>query len=67
VWERRVFVPLGHGDFNLDGFMSALIASGYSGWLVVEQDVIIPTPNDPPGNAAADQRANRAALRTWLP
>jgi inosose dehydratase len=66
VWERRVFVPLGQGDFDLDGFMSALIASRYSGWLVVEQDVIA-TPNDPPGNAAADQQANRAALRTWLP
>lgn len=66
VWERRAFVPLGHGDVDLDGFMSALLDSGYGGWLVVEQDVI-PTPDDPPGSAAADQRANRAALRTWLP
>jgi inosose dehydratase len=66
VWERRAFVPLGQGDVDLDGFMSALITSGYGGWLVVEQDVI-PTPDDPPGSAAADQRANRAVLRTWLP
>ncbi|MGH8825774.1 MAG: TIM barrel protein [Jiangellaceae bacterium] len=65
VWDRRVFVPLGQGDFDLGGFMTALVASGYSGWLVVEQDVI-PAPDDPPGSAAADQRANRAALRTWL-
>ncbi len=66
VWERRVFTSLGQGDFDLDGFMTALIASGYSGWLVVEQDVI-PTLDDPPGNAAADQRANRAALTRWFP
>ena len=66
VWERRVFTALGQGDFDLDGFMSALIASGYSGWLVVEQDVI-PTPDDPPGSAAADQRANRATLTRWFP
>ncbi len=66
VWERRVFTPLGQGDFDLDGFMSALITSGYSGWLVVEQDVI-PTPDDPPGSAAADQRANRSALTRWMP
>jgi inosose dehydratase len=66
VWERRTFVRLGQGDVDLDGFMSALINSGYSGWLVVEQDVI-PTPDDPPNGPATDQQANRAALRTWFP
>jgi len=66
VWERGAFVAIGDGDLDLDGFMGALIESGYDGWLVVEQDVI-PAADDPPGLAADDQRANREALRKWLP
>lgn len=36
-----VFAPLGAGDVNLRGTLSALRDSGYGGWLVVEQDRII--------------------------
>lgn len=66
VWERRAFVPLGAGDLDVDSFMDAVVADGFDGWLVVEQDVI-PAPSDPPGQAADDQRANRDALRRWIP
>jgi inosose dehydratase len=66
VWERRAFVPLGEGDLDVPGFLDALMAGGFEGWLVVEQDVL-PSPADPPGRAAADQRANRDALRRWFP
>lgn len=30
--------PLGGGDLDLDPFLSDLLAAGYAGWLVVEQD-----------------------------
>lgn len=66
VWERRAFVELGAGDLDVTGFMDAVIADGFDGWCVVEQDVV-PSPSDPPGRAAEDQRANREALRRWLP
>jgi inosose dehydratase len=34
-----VFAPLGDGSLDLRGTLSALRAVGYSGWLIVEQDV----------------------------
>lgn len=66
VWERRAFVALGDGDLDVAGFLDALVDSGFDGWIVVEQDVL-PLPDDPPGRAAADQLANREALRRWVP
>jgi inosose dehydratase len=63
VWERGAFVPLGRGDLALAGFLDRLAGSGFAGWVVVEQDVVAVTPEQ----AAADQAANRAALRRWLP
>lgn len=66
VWERRAFVELGAGDLDVEGFMDAVVADGFEGWCVVEQDVV-PSPSDPPGKAADDQRANREVLRRWFP
>lgn len=66
VWERRAFVELGAGDLDLEGFMDAVFESAFNGWLVVEQDVM-PSPSDPPERVVEDQRANREALRRWLP
>lgn len=66
VWEWGVFVPLGAGDLELVAFMDALTATGFDGWVVVEQDVI-PGPDVPHDQPAADQRANREALRRWFP
>lgn len=66
VWERGVFPVLGGGDLALAGFMDALMGSGFDGWLVVEQDVV-PAGDGVPGQAAADQRTNREALRRWAP
>ncbi|NDL56911.1 TIM barrel protein [Phytoactinopolyspora sp. XMNu-373] len=66
VWERKAFVALGAGDLELAEIMDAVIADGFDGWLVVEQDVV-PSPSDPPGQAIDDQRANREILRRWIP
>ena len=60
VWRRKAFCRLGDGDLDVDAVLDKLRA-GYSGWLVVEQDVL-PDPDDPIGTPARDQRANRQFL-----
>ena len=62
AWRRGVFCPLGEGDVDLPAFFRALSASGYSGWVVVEQDRI-PREDEPLSESAAEQVANRAWLR----
>jgi len=66
VWAGKAFVPLGTGDLDVAAFVESVLASGYSGWLEVEQDTI-PDPADPPGTAQADQVHNREVLRRWFP
>jgi inosose dehydratase len=61
AWRRRVFCELGTGDVDLPAFFAELASSGYSGWLVVEQD-FIPAPDENARNAIAAQARNRA----WL-
>lgn len=60
IWKRKAFCRLGEGDLNVDSVLDAL-RDGYSGWLVVEQDVL-PDVGDPLGTPARDQRANRRFL-----
>jgi inosose dehydratase len=62
IWRRNAFCPLGEGDVDVDGVLAALGEIGYTGWLVVEQD-IIPDPSAPLDQAAREQRANREYLR----
>ena len=62
AWRRGVFVELGTGDVDLDAFFAALRESGYSGWLVVEQDRI-PRPDEDVAEAVEAQRRNREWLR----
>jgi inosose dehydratase len=57
IWRRQAFCRLGEGDLDVDGVLDVL-RHGYSGWLIVEQDVL----PDPDGKPAADQRANREYL-----
>jgi inosose dehydratase len=61
AWRRRVFCELGSGDVDLPAFFSELSASGYSGWLVVEQD-LIPAPDEDEREAIEAQARNRR----WL-
>jgi inosose dehydratase len=62
VWKRGAFCALGTGDVDIEGFLAALQARGYEGWLVVEQDRI-PAPGESVDAAAQDQVRNRAFLR----
>jgi inosose dehydratase len=64
LWRRRVFCPLGEGDFDLDALLREVKQSGYDGWLVVEQDIF----PDPVSMAAAaeNQVHNLAELRAAL-
>jgi inosose dehydratase len=61
IWRRRAFCRLGEGDLNVDAVLEDL-RRNYSGWLVVEQDVL-PDPDRMSGRPALDQRANREFLR----
>lgn len=62
IWRRRAFCALGAGDVPIDDVLDALDDVGYSGWIVVEQD-IIPSSADPRGQAMREQEANRQFLR----
>ncbi len=61
AWRRGVFCELGAGDVDLGAFLDELVAIGYTGWLVVEQDRIL-RPGEDPSEAAGAQARNRR----WL-
>jgi inosose dehydratase len=61
IWRRRAFCRLGEGDLMIDAVLERL-RDHYTGWLVVEQDVL-PDPDRESGRPALDQRANREFLR----
>ncbi len=64
-WSRGAFCELGEGDVDLDGFLAALSASGYEGWVVVEQDRLL-APGETIEEAAAAQERNRRWLARHL-
>jgi inosose dehydratase len=61
AWRRKVFCELGTGDVDLPAFFAEVEAVGYSGWLVVEQD-LIPAPDEDASEAMDAQARNRR----WL-
>jgi len=61
-WREGAFCPLGEGDLGIDGILQAVREGGFSGWLVVEQDML-PRPDDHPERAGRDQQRNREYLR----
>jgi inosose dehydratase len=61
AWRRGVFCELGTGDVDLESFFGELARSGYSGWLVVEQDMVPQSPQD-----AAEAEAAQVRNRDWL-
>ena len=39
-----MFRPLGEGDIDIEAMVRTLEASGYAGWYVLEQDVVLDGP-----------------------
>jgi inosose dehydratase len=61
AWDRGVFCQLGLGTTGLDGFVEALKARAWEGWVVIEQDRFL-KPADTPEALLALHTANRR----WL-
>jgi inosose dehydratase len=61
IWTERAFCPLGDGDVAIADILATLQSIDYSGWVVVEQD-IMPGRGDP-ADAHRAQIANRELLR----
>jgi inosose dehydratase len=61
-WREGAFCPLGDGDLDIDGILQEIRKAGFSGWLVVEQDML-PRPDESSERAARDQQRNREYLR----
>jgi inosose dehydratase len=64
VWGRGAFCELGTGDVDVDGFLCGVKDSGFSGWIVVEQDRFF-GPQDLIQEMAAAQVRNRDYLRKY--
>lgn len=64
-WWNSLACRLGDGDVDLDGFLADLVAIGYDGWLVIEQDRAAVTA-DTWAEAVADQRHNVSWLANAL-
>lgn len=62
VWRRHAFCRLGDGDLDLETFLKGILALGFEGWLVVEQDGIL-DETWPVGEAFDDQARNRQFLQ----
>ena len=65
VWRARAFVPLQEGDLAIARMIDEIEASGYAGWLVVEQDVL-PSATTRVETLEADQVTNIDRLRRLL-
>jgi len=61
IWTREAFCALGAGDLDTDAVLDGLRRMSFSGWLVVELD-ILPRSAERFSQAAAEQRHNRAFL-----
>lgn len=62
VWSGG---PFGDGDLDINGLMDEVVASGFDGWIVIEQDVY-PTPGADPEAPARDSETNRRVLARWV-
>jgi len=62
LWQNDVFCRLGEGNGRIEEVLSSLRSGGYSGWVLVEQDVL-PRSVDAYEQARVDQISNRQYLR----
>lgn len=70
IWSSGAFVALGAGDLDFAAALDTLMAAGFAGWVVVEQD-ILPAPDadlrDFFAARVEDHKTSRRALERWLP
>ena len=62
AWKRGVFCRFGEGSVDLAAVLERLRATGYDGWLVVEQDRFL-QPGQTVADLADDAAHNREVLR----
>jgi inosose dehydratase len=62
AWRRGVFCPLGAGVVDFPRLIEALRERGYSGWLIVEQDVV----PDAEGRLVPDPLESARQSRVYL-
>ena len=60
--KQDVFVELGRGSLDLTALLEVLKASGYTGWIVVEQDRVVQEDADTLGSARRSREYLRQAL-----
>lgn len=53
--QAGLFTPLGQGDVDIAGVVSALESRGYQGWYVIEQDTALTDGLPPEGHGPIDQ------------
>jgi inosose dehydratase len=53
--QAGLFTPLGQGDVDIAGVVSALESRGYQGWYVIEQDTAITDGLPPVGEGPIHQ------------
>jgi inosose dehydratase len=51
--EHKIFTIIGKGDIDFPAFFATLVRIGYSGWMVVEQDVKFGDPTIVPAQSVA--------------
>jgi len=56
-----IFTPLGEGCADISGVVADLLSIGYNGWVVAEQDVLMPLPRG--ASPLANARRSRDFLR----
>ncbi len=55
---QDLYTPLGQGDVDVRGIIETLIRQGYTGWFVLEQDLVIREEPEDGGGPIADAQAS---------
>ncbi len=61
--RRGMYRPLGSGDVDLESVIALLQASGYDGWLVLEQDRVLNEEPEKGGGPIGDARTGMEFMR----
>jgi inosose dehydratase len=64
--QEEAFRPLGEGDVDVGRLLEILDRSGYSGWYVLEQDVMVASEPPEGGGPVDDMRRSLRFLETTL-